>query len=145
MVGLLMACDKDDNNPMELKQLGYGTSFGMCVGYCSNTILLKSRSVIYSRSGWNDDVKPIKCTEKLTQINWDSIKKTVDLDVFFSLPEIIGCPDCADGGAEWLEIENFSGKKHKVTFEYGNAPGELKKAVAALRQQYEKGIHCGEF
>lgn len=144
MMGLLVSCEKNEGNPSEIKQLGYGTSFGMCVGYCTNAMVLKSGSVIYSRSGWNDQVTPIKCTENLTQISWDSFKKTVDLSKFFSLPEIIGCPDCADGGAEWLEIEEFSGKKYKVTFEYGNAPEELKNAVAALREQYEKGIHCGE-
>ncbi len=88
---------------------------------------------------------PIECNETLTQISWDSFKKTVDLNDFFSLPEIIGCPDCADGGAEWLEIEDFSGKKYKVTFEHGNTPLEIKNAIAALREQYEKGIHCREF
>lgn len=105
-----MACEKNEGNPGEIKHLGYGTSFGMCAGYCSNEMRLKSGAIIYSRSGWNDEVKPIICTEKLTQLSWDSIKKSVDLNVFLSLSEIIGCPDCADGGSEWLEIENFSGK-----------------------------------
>jgi len=145
MVGLLISCEKNDGNPSEIKQLGYGTSFGMCVGYCTNSILLRSGTVMYSRSGWNDQVTPIKCTENMTRISWESFKKIVDLNEFFSLPEIIGCPDCADGGAEWVEIENFSGKKYRVTFEYGNAPEELKDVVSALSEQSEKGIHCGDF
>ena len=112
MFGILLSCEKNEVNPSDIKQLGYGTSFGMCVGYCKNEMLLKSGTVIYSRSGWNNQVEPIKCTENMTQLSWDSLKKTVDLNEFNSLPEILGCPDCADGGAEWLEIENFSGKKY---------------------------------
>ena len=110
MVGLLISCEKNDCNPSEIKQLGYGTSFGMCFGYCANSILLRSGTVMYSRSGWNDQVTPIKCTENMTRISWESFKKIVDLNEFFSLPEIIGCPDCADGGAEWVEIEIFQVK-----------------------------------
>ncbi|MEQ8217270.1 MAG: hypothetical protein RIM68_05295 [Arenibacter sp.] len=145
MIGLLLSCEKNEVNPSDIKQLGYGTSFGMCVGYCKNDMLLKSGTVIYSRSGWNNQVESIDCKENLTQLSWDSIKKAVALNEFFSLPEIVGCPDCADGGAEWLEIENYSGKKNKVTFEYGKAPEELETIIAALRKQIEKGIHCGEF
>tara|TARA_R110000868_G_scaffold303534_2_gene564030 strand:- start:9188 stop:9652 length:465 start_codon:yes stop_codon:yes gene_type:complete len=145
MVCQLISCEKNDGGPSEIKLLGYGTSFGMCVGYCTNSMLLRSGTVTYSRSGWNNQVTPIKCTENMTQISWESFKKIVDLNEFFSLPEVIGCPDCADGGAEWVEIENFSGKKYRVTFEYGNAPEELEDVVSALREQSEKGIQCGEF
>jgi len=145
MIGLMLSCEKNEVNPSDIKQIDYGTSFGMCVGYCKSEVLLKSGTVIYFRSGWNNQVESIECKENLTQLSWDSVKKAVDLNEFFSLPEIVGCPDCADGGAEWLEIENFSGKKYKVTFEYGKKPEELKSMVTALRKQLEKGIHCGEF
>ncbi|RAJ10136.1 hypothetical protein [Arenibacter echinorum] len=145
IIGLLLSCEKNEVNSSDIKQLGYGTSFGMCVGYCKNDMLLKAGTVIYSRSGWNNQVEAIDCIENLTQLSWDSIKKAVDLNEFFLLPQIVGCPDCADGGAEWLEIENFSGKKSKVTFEYGKAPEELETIITALRTQIEKGINCEEF
>lgn len=141
----MLSCEKNEANPSDIKQMGYGTSFGMCVGYCNNSILLKLDTISYFRSGWNDQVEPTKCTENMPQLSWDSIKKAVDLNEFFALPEIMGCPDCADGGAEWLEIENISGKKYKVTFEYGKEPEVLKSIIFVLRKQMEKGIHCGEF
>ncbi|MCK0144641.1 hypothetical protein MWU78_03155 [Arenibacter sp. F26102] len=75
MLGLLVSCEKNEGNPSGIKKLGYGTSFEMCVGYCTNAMLLKSGSVIYTRSGWNDQVTPIECNETLTQISWDSFKK----------------------------------------------------------------------
>lgn len=53
---------------------------------------------------------------------------------FLALPTTIGCPDCADGGAEWLEIELKNGIKHKVTFEYNNEPSLLKDYILKLRE-----------
>ena len=49
------------------------------------------------------------------------------------MPETIGCPDCADGGAEWIEIKLANGEKHKVTFEYMNAPSAFKNYISGLR------------
>ncbi|CAF4619589.1 unnamed protein product, partial [Rotaria socialis] len=34
------------------------------------------------------------------------------------LDDCIGWPDCAGGGAEWIEV-NWSTKSKLVTFEYG--------------------------
>ena len=49
-----------------------------------------------------------------------------------SLPEVIGCPDCADGGAEWVAV-NADGKQYKVTYDYGKTPKELEAVVAKLK------------
>lgn len=68
----------------------------------------------------------------------------MNLNDFFKLSETIGCPDCADGGAEWVEVEYVSGKKHRVTFEYMKEPDELKDYLIGLREQKEKSVKCGE-
>jgi hypothetical protein len=141
-VGFGISCEKND---FEISQIKYGTSFGMCIGYCKNDILLKSGFVTYSRSGWIDTVETIICTETLTDVSWNSYKSGLDSKKFFELPQIIGCPDCADGGAEWIEIEVLSGKKHKVTFEYRNEPDELKDYMIGLREQIGKSNQCGEY
>jgi hypothetical protein len=57
---------------------------------------------------------------------------------FFELPQTIGCPDCTDGGAEWLEIELADGRTHKLIYEYGNEPALLKNSVAILRKLMSK-------
>ena len=67
------------------------------------------------------------------------------MNSFFELPETIGCPDCADGRAEWLEIELMNGEKHKVTFEYRNEPASLNDHIIGLRGMMEMSEHCGEF
>jgi len=66
-----ISCEKND---FEISQIKYGTSFGMCIGYCKNDILLKSGFVTYSRSGWIDTVETITCTESLTDVSWNSYK-----------------------------------------------------------------------
>ena|SRR5690554_4911237 len=144
LAGIVLSCDKKEDDDVQIKQISYGTSFGMCVGYCKSDILLKLGFVTYSRSGWNDTVETITYTEALADESWNSYKKGLKPNDFFKLDETIGCPDCADGGAEWIEIEVVSGKKHRVTFEYMNEPKELKNYVMGLRKQNEKFIHPGE-
>ena len=43
------------------------------------------------------------------------------------------CPDCADGGAEWVEL-GFENKVKRVTFEYMKEPEELKTLIPSLRE-----------
>jgi len=144
-VALLISCDKKNDNASEIKQINYGTSFGECVGYCKSDVLLRAGLVAYSRSSWVDTIETITCSEILPDEGWNAFKNGLNLNDFFNLPDTIGCPDCADGGAEWIEIEVYSGKKHKVVFEYMNEPTELEDYLIGLREQNEKSINCGEY
>ena len=145
LVVIVISCDKTDDFDTEIKQIRYGTSFGECVGYCNSDILLRAGLVTYTSSGWVNSVETITCTEPLSVESWNSFKNGLNFSNFLKLPETIGCPDCADGGAEWIEIEAISGKKHKVTFEYMNEPEELSNYVIVLRAKKEESIHCGEY
>jgi hypothetical protein len=44
---------------------------------------------------------------------------------------VIGCPDCADGGAEWLEL-GFEKEVKRVTFEYMHEPDAYKKTTSKV-------------
>ena len=61
----------------------------------------------------------------------------MDFVVFRNLEEVIGCPDCADGGAEWIEITTKD-LNHKVTFEYNNEPEEMQDYIEILREFIKK-------
>ena len=54
---------------------------------------------------------------------------------FNSLDSVYGCPDCADGGAEWLEIITPEWK-HSVMVDYSgpNRPAVLENLFAKLRK-----------
>ena len=69
------------------------------------------------------------------------MKNLLDEDKVMALPERIGCPDCADGGAEWVII-TVGDKTHKVVFEYGKAPAELAAVVAKFRALKETFKNC---
>lgn len=51
---------------------------------------------------------------------------------FDQLSETYGCPDCADGGAEWVEVER-SRMGRRVTFEFGKPPERIGALVSSLR------------
>jgi hypothetical protein len=157
LILFIYSCEKEDVNS-EIKQIKYGTSFGMCSGYCKNDILLQPGSITYNHAGWDNTVNPITKTEILSENEWDSYVSGVNITNtqilsdtewnsyvsrlniknFFKLPETIGCPDCADGGAEWIEVELVSGEIHKVTFEYMQEPESLSDYLVDLRKQMGK-------
>jgi hypothetical protein len=135
---LLFSYGCTDLNDSSIAQVSYGTSFGMCAGYCKHDMVIKSNLITYNCSGWNNLVEPVSRTEAFNSAGWDSIGTDLNMDAFFALPEIIGCPDCADGGAEWLEIKLANGKTHKVTYEYNNEPDDLESVVEILREKLSK-------
>jgi len=122
-------CKKDRIN--NLNSISYGSSFGMCVGYCSNNLLISDLKLTFSKSknGQTSDTKT--CSKTISEADVNAIKNDLNIEKIAALPETIGCPDCADGGAEWIAI-NADGKQYKITYEYGKAPKELEAAVARL-------------
>jgi len=109
-----------------------GTSFGECGGYCKMEFVINSKNIIYIKSGWNKSYPEVKKEISISPDEWSNLVGTLDVKKFNLLPEIIGCPDCADGGAEWIEI--FDGKAvKKVTFEYGTSISGIDPFVKKLR------------
>lgn len=137
------ACDDSEDefltNSSDILSIEYGTSFGECVGYCINSIEISGTNVEFAAIGWTalDKVPDIHISGSISQENWNKIVNKIDLIVFRNLDEIIGCPDCADGGAEWIQVttDKFV---HKVTFEYFNEPEEVKNYINDLRDFMEQ-------
>lgn len=122
------------SNQSTIQNIYYGTSFGMCVGYCKHDIILSKDSINSNCSGWNNSVTPKSETVVQSSAIWDDLKVKFNSTSFFNMEEVVGCPDCADGGAEWVEIKMSDNNKHKVTFEYQNEPKVLKEFVSTLRK-----------
>lgn len=143
LIVIATSCSKEEDE--KLVKLNYGTSFGMCIGYCKKSLSLEAGSITYNRSGWVNTIETITCKEVLENNDWNFFTKQLDISAFLKLQETIGCPDCADGGAEWIEIEHENGNKHKVTFEYLHEPPEMKGYIDKLRELAARSEHCGEF
>lgn len=127
---LFSACKKDSIK--NLDSISYGSSFGMCIGYCSNTLLISDSKLTFSKSRNGQTPDTRTCTKTISENEVAAIKSELNKSKLTDLPEVIGCPDCADGGAEWIAI-NADGKQYKVTYEYGKAPKELETVVAKLK------------
>lgn len=119
------------------------TSFGMCVGNCTTRLEISEGQAVLireargGRGAPNPTQTPQRYTAALTPAEWQDIQRlaaSADLD---SVPDVVGCPDCADGGAEGLTIESAAGSE-SVSLEYGAAlpPAQpLLDRVRALRER----------
>lgn len=133
---LLSGCEKKVNEPLsaEVEYIKYGTSFGECLGYCRNELTLYGNTINLQKSGWNLEgaLPGILLTDNIDDRYPKAILDQLNLQEFFSLDSVTGCPDCADGGAEWIEIKG-KGKTYKVIFEYQNEPEALSDYIHYLR------------
>lgn len=124
----------------KILSISTGTSFGECAGYCFNQIEISSKKIIISKKYLGTDNKSfpdINKEETFSEAEWSNLVNLVDLNKFNSLKEVIGCPDCADGGAEWVEITNENNKK-KVTFEFNKSVNEIDNLLKSLRELRNK-------
>lgn len=131
------SCEKKEEKTVNSeKKINYGTSFGFCVGQCNEDIYITENTLIYTHYGneFNEDtVEATTCQTKTTNEDWSKLETLIEVPDFFKLEKTHGCPDCADGGSEWVEVILTNGTSHKVTFEYGHAPEEMKNYVTFLR------------
>ncbi len=141
---LFVSCNKEKLQSESLQSLENitiksGQSFGFCVGKCYSEMSIKGKVVSLTvketvNKGNSNIVKEDTFTDELTDAQINELIQLLNLSKFNSNPETLGCPDCADGGAEWLTIDQ-TGSSKKVTFEYGkDIPGQ-EKLVLFLRKE----------
>jgi hypothetical protein len=111
-----------------------GTSFGFCAGYCINELTIIGTEVDFIAIGWPPQTRiPDRLLEgTITESEYQALLDAIDMQVLFELDDIIGCPDCADGGAEWIEVTNNEGVR-KVTFEYNADIPEIRPLLEQVR------------
>jgi hypothetical protein len=109
-----------------------GTSFGFCAGYCWRELQAAGTQAVWldrdPRTG-----RPERRTERpLDDARWKALVAAIDVEALRRLPDVIGCPDCADGGAEWIEVQS-AGFSKKVTFDAGADLPEIQRLLDAAR------------
>jgi len=113
-----------------------GTSFGMCVGYCRNDYVFNGTSLTLAQASNRSQAQyPARtCQSTVSPADWNALKAMADFDTFSTKPETLGCPDCADGGAEYIELQTGD-RKHRVTFEFGKTIPGFESLVDAVRKK----------
>lgn len=141
---LLSSCESQSPNVGLDGSISLGSNFGFCFGPCFQEMRLNKSTdevifeVKFRKTGGEQTSEIFK--DKLSDATLSSIAAEVDFNLIKSMDEIYGCPDCADGGSEWIEINTGSGVENvkRVTFEYGKAPKEIEKLVDLLRLKKEE-------
>jgi len=133
-------------NPENLILINSGTSYGECWGYCVFELELDNSNAVFtvsSMGNWYDEFLDLLIEDNLSTETWLDLIDLVDFEYFQSLDDVYGCPDCADGGAEFIEII-YDGVSKQVTFEaYSEIDGiqELTILLRDIREDYWNQIN----
>ena len=131
-------------NPQVSMQINSGTSYGECWGYCVFELELDNSNALFTASGWGwYEFPDLLLEDNLSQEMWQQIIELIDFEYFQSLEDVYGCPDCADGGAEFIEII-YDGVAKQVTFDaYTEIDGiqEFTILLRDLRDEYWNQIN----
>lgn len=131
-------------NPQTSIQINSGTSYGECWGYCVFELELDNSNALFTASGWGwYEFPDLLLEDDLSQEMWQQVIEFIDFEYFQSLDDVYGCPDCADGGAEFIEII-YDGVAKQVTFDaYTEIDGiqELTILLRDLRDEYWNQIN----
>lgn len=121
-----------------VSQIVSTTSFGMCQGYCSTRLEITSGQAVLTRDPGGRGPRRLptqRFTATLTPAEWEELSQLAAHTDLKALPDVIGCPDCADGGAESLALTR-DGETRSISFDHGAtiAPAQaLLEKVRALR------------
>jgi hypothetical protein len=138
LVTIVEPCATEPSAPTgdEFAIVGGGSSFGMCFGYCVTELEIDGTALVLTRRAWegiSGDGFPDQVVEgELTaagRTRLDAIEAELAAT---SLQETYGCPDCADGGAGWIEVRDAAGER-RSTFDHQGPPEALGAADRLLR------------
>ncbi len=104
------------------------SSFGMCQGYCATRLAVSPDGVATFTETDRRGARPERVRSRaLTPAERASLAEAVAASRVAT--ETLGCPDCADGGAEVVELGD-----QRVTFEYAEDAGGASPLAEALRE-----------
>lgn len=124
-------------------EFSYGTSYGECMGYCRQEFRVSGSAVAFVAQGsYPQKPDPVNGSIRMQKLRdfhslltlngreTEELWRLVRSVKYADLSERIGCPDCRDGGAEWLEFTTADHKVKRIVFEKDHAPVELKELSA---------------
>jgi hypothetical protein len=138
---VLAACESGAPAPAEITKIESTTSFGMCVGYCMTKLEIVEGEAVLTRDGRSGrdlaELPDQRFVAPLSDEDWSEFARLAAAAKLADLPVVIGCPDCADGGAESLTIIGAGGEK-TIKFDFGADIKEAAPLLARVRALREK-------
>lgn len=110
--------------PSDASLVGAGWSFGMCLGYCVADLAIDGERLVLTGRARADE-EPLYVNQgTLTPLALERIGAALESLGGVALEPVYGCPDCADGGAAYLELTR-DGMTSRHEMEFGAPPEEL--------------------
>jgi hypothetical protein len=133
----LAACSTESRvagptDPVPVTAIRTTTSFGFCLGYCRATLEVTANGMTYIEESPRGGLPPVRRTAEVSASEWRLLTESVNRAAFEALPATVGCPDCADGGAESLEVLSRDWQRG-VTFEFGATIPQLEPLLERMR------------
>ncbi len=109
-----------------------GTFAGECVGYCERELQITSKELAFEEHDRTGKSPTRRYRRPIKSDEWHDLLSRVDRAALNALPNEIGCPDCADGGGEWLEVD-FGDARKRVTFDRGADVPQVRQLLTKVR------------
>lgn len=131
---LAAACGTPTDPSTEPVSFTHSVSFGFCVEgiYCASRLEVSPREAVLTYEGRLLSQFPLR--HALDAASWKKLSDALDPAGLRALPDVVGCPDCADGGADVLTVAYGDGQVDSVTFEHGQA---VRGIEALVKELYE--------
>lgn len=110
-----------------------GTTFGRCIGYCIHSVQITPEKIEFYQADQRKRRPKITGTRRISEETWQALTALIELEEFTALPEVVGCPDCDDGGMEWIEI-SYGDTTKRVEFEYHTSIPKIDGLIKMLRE-----------
>jgi hypothetical protein len=109
-------------------------SFGFCLeaSYCTSRLELSPQEAVLTYESRLRS--PFVQRHALDAAAWKKVSDALDPAALHALPDVVGCPDCADGGAEAVTVVFADGQSDTVTFEYLQDVRGIQAVASALRE-----------
>lgn len=133
-VTLFAAACGSPTGPSDPVAITHTVSFGFCLptAYCSSRLELSQGEAVLTYE--SRERAPVVQRRPLADAQWTRVSEALDETGLRALPDVVGCPDCADGGAESLRVAFGDGQTEAVTFEFGADVAGIQALVDVLRE-----------
>lgn len=136
---LLAGCASDPFEPDPLAAAEWGVSFGECTGYCAARLVVGlDGTATLTQTGHQGSrrLEPLVRSRSLTEAERARLADALTTSTVRT--ETRGCPDCADGGAEYVQRGGA-----RVTFEHRRDAGDADPLARVLRAVYDTFPRAG--
>jgi len=133
----MASCHDPSTAPLPKTLVRTGTEFGECGGWCYKELEIQGTLATFQLRQHYPGTAESLGAALISPDKWRHLERTIDMDALAAVAGVIGCPDCSDGGAEWIEVEH-AGARKRVTFEWCDSVPAIQPLVDAARELREE-------